>query len=249
METHKTSIVVFILILIFAIIHSGGAALRNKAELIMGPRLWRLCFVSLSLPSAIILIGYFLSHRYDGVRLWNLQGNNFIFILVWTLTAISFIFLYPATYNLLEIPSLQKPKVRIYSTGIMRVTRHPQAIGQIIWCIAHSLWIGTSFTLITSLGLIGHHLFAIWHGDKRLELKFGDEFHRFRQNTSIIPFLAIIDGRQQFKFHEYFRFSQLGILIAIIVIWSSHRYINIAVTTFNSSFLSEFLDWQFKINS
>jgi len=248
METHKTSIVVFILIVIFAIIHSGGAALRNKAELIMGPRLWRLVFVSLSLPSAIVLIGYFLTHRYDGIRLWNLQGNSFVFYIVWALTAISFIFLYPATYNLLEIPSVQKPTVRIYSTGIMRVTRHPQAIGQIIWCIAHSLWIGTSFTLVTSLGLIFHHLFAIWHGDKRLEFKFGEEFYKFRENTSIIPFLAIIEGRQVFKFKEYFKFSQLGILIAIIVIWTSHKYINIAVMQFNSSFLSEFLDWQFKIN-
>ena len=249
MEAHKTSIVVFILIIIFAIIHSGGAALRNKAELLIGPRLWRLVFVSLSLPSAIILIGYFLTHRYDGIRLWNLQGNSFVFYIVWVLTAISFIFLYPATYNLLEIPSVQKPKVRIYSTGIMRVTRHPQAIGQIIWCIAHSLWIGTSFTLVTSIGLICHHLFAIWHGDKRLEFKFGEDFYKFRESTSVIPFLAIIDGRQVFKFREYFKLSQLGILIAIIVIWTSHKYINIAVTQFNSSFLSEFLDWQFKISS
>jgi len=249
METHKTSLVVFILIIIFAIIHSGGAALRNKAELIIGPRLWRLVFVSFSLPSAIILIGYFLTHRYDGIRLWNLQGNSFIFYIVWGLTAISFIFLYPATYNLLEIPSVQKPKVRIYSTGIMRVTRHPQAIGQIIWCIAHSLWIGTSFTLVTSLGLICHHVFAIWHGDKRLEFKFGEEFYKFRESTSVIPFLAIIEGRQVFKFREYFKLSQLGILIAIIVIWTSHKYINIAVTQFNSSFLSEFLDWQFKIKA
>ena len=249
MEAHKTSLVVFILIIIFAVIHSGGAALRNKAELIMGPRLWRLIFVSLSLPSAIILIGYFLTHRYDGIRLWNLQGNTFVFYIVWALTAISFIFLYPATYNLLEIPSVQKPKVRIYSTGIMRVTRHPQAIGQIIWCIAHSLWIGTSFTLVTSFGLICHHLFAIWHGDKRLEFKFGEEFYQFRDSTSVIPFLAIIEGRQIFKFREYLKFSQLGIFIAIIVIWTSHKYINIAVMQFNSSFLSEFLDWQFKINA
>lgn len=248
MEAHKTSIVVFILIIIFAIIHSGGAALRNKAELIIGPRLWRLVFVSLSLPSAIILIGYFLTHRYDGIRLWNLQGNSFVFYIVWALTAISFIFLYPATYNLLEIPSVQKPKVRIYSTGIMRITRHPQAIGQIIWCIAHSLWIGTSFTLITSFGLICHHLFAIWHGDKRLEFKFGEEFYKFKETTSVIPFLAIIDGRQDFKLKEFFKFSQIGILIAIIVIWTSHKYINIAVIKFNSSFLSEFLDWQFKIS-
>ncbi len=239
METHKTSLVILLLILIFAVIHSGGAALRSKAENVMGPRLWRLCFVSLSLPSAVILIGYFLAHRYDGIRLWNLQGDNYIFLLVWILTAISFLFLYPATYNLLEIPSVLKPQVRIYSTGIMRITRHPQAIGQIIWCLAHTLWIGTSFTFITSLGLIAHHLFAIWHGDKRLEIKFGEEFYKFKDSTSIIPFAAIFDGRQQIKVKEFIKLSQLGILIAIAVIWWSHKYINIAVTTFNSSFISK----------
>ena len=239
METHKTSLIILGLILIFAVIHSGGAALRSRAEALIGPRLWRLCFVSLSLPSAVILISYFLAHRYDGIRLWNFQGNNYVFLLVWILTAISFLFLYPATYNLLEIPSVLKPQVRIYGTGIMRITRHPQAFGQIIWCLAHTLWIGTSFTFITSLGLISHHLFAIWHGDKRLEIKFGEEFYKFKESTSIFPFVAIIDGRQQIRVKEFFKFSQLGILIAITVIWWSHKYINSAVTTFNSSFISK----------
>ena len=242
MYIHKTSLIIFLLIFVFAVIHSGGAALRSKAETIIGPRLWRLCFVSLSLPSALILIGYFLTHRYDGIRLWNLQSNNFIFYIVWFLTAISFLFLYPATYNLLEIPSVFKPQVRLYSSGIMRITRHPQAFGQIIWCIAHTLWIGTSFTLITSIGLILHHLFAIWHGDRRLAKKFGEEFNRYEKSTSIIPFKAIFEGRQEFKIQEFFKFSQLGILIAIGVIWWSHQYINIVVKTFNSSFLSEFFN-------
>jgi len=92
MEIHKTSLEILFLILIFALIHSGGAALRIKAESFMGPRLWRLCFVLLSLPSAIILISFFLAHRYDGIRLWNFQGNSFVFVIVWFLTAISFLF-------------------------------------------------------------------------------------------------------------------------------------------------------------
>ena len=242
METHKTTLIILFLILIFAVIHSGGAALRSKAESIVGPRLYRLCFVFLSLPSAIILISYFLAHRYDGIRLWNFQGNSFVFFVTWLMTAISFLFLYPATYNLLEIPSVLKPQVRIYGTGIMRITRHPQAFGQIIWCFAHTLWIGSSFTVATSIGLILHHLFAIWHGDRRLEIKFGEQFHEYRNSTSIIPFKAIIDGRQKLEIKEFFKVSQLGILIAIGVLWWSHKYINIAVKTFNASFLSEFFN-------
>ena len=242
MDNHRTSLIILLLIFIFAVIHSGGAALRTKAESIIGARLWRLCFVALSLPSALVLISYFLAHRYDGIRLWNFQGNNLVFLLVWFLTAISFLFLYPATYNLLEIPSVYKPQVRIYGSGIMRITRHPQAFGQIIWCIAHTLWIGTSFTLITSVGLVLHHLFAIWHGDKRLETKFGEEFLNYKKSTSIIPFKAIIEGKQELKIKEFFKISQLGILIAIGILWWAHQYINFAVKTFNSSFLSEFFN-------
>ena len=37
METHKTSLMILLLILVFAVIHSGGAALRMKAESIIGP--------------------------------------------------------------------------------------------------------------------------------------------------------------------------------------------------------------------
>tara|TARA_Y100001970_G_C14254283_1_gene874064 strand:- start:4295 stop:5032 length:738 start_codon:yes stop_codon:yes gene_type:complete len=239
-QVHQSSLIITILIFCFAIIHSGGASLRNKVEPLIGERLWRIIFAIASIPSALILIAYFLVHRYDGIRLWNFQGSPFSFYIVWLLTAISFIFLYPATYNLLEIPAIQKPTVRIYSTGIMRVTRHPQAFGQILWCIAHSYWIGTSFMIVTSFGLILHHLFAIWHGDKRLEYKFGEEFFRYKSKTSIIPFKAIIDGRQKLQMREFLKPSQIGICIAIAVLWWSHRFISSGTNALISSKLAEF---------
>ncbi|KAB1986111.1 NnrU family protein, partial [Haemophilus parainfluenzae] len=81
---------------------------------------------------------------YDGLRLWNLQGVPGMVPLVWGLSAVSFIFLYPATFNLLEIAAIDKPQVHLYETGIIRISRHPQMVGQVIWCVAHTLWIGTT---------------------------------------------------------------------------------------------------------
>ncbi|KGG13227.1 MULTISPECIES: NnrU family protein [Prochlorococcus] len=238
---HHSSFIMLMLLLLFAIIHSGGAAIRTRAESIVGPRIWRLIFALASIPSAGVLIFYFLAHRYDGLRLWNFQGVPGMIQLVWVLTAFSFLFLYPATYNLLEIPSIAKPQVRIYQNGIIRISRHPQAIGQIIWCIAHGLWLGTSFMMITSAGLIAHHLFAVWHGDRRLKAKFGHTFDEFKRNTSVIPFLAIIDGRQKLEFQEFLRPSQLGICIAVAVFWWAHRFIPIGTEVFLSSKLAELL--------
>ena len=228
MSDQHSSLVMLLLLLLFAVIHSGGAALRSRAEALIGARAWRLVFATASIPSAVVVIGWFLAHRYDGVRLWNLQGLPGMVPLVWLGTAISFLFLYPATYNLLEIPAVLKPQVRLYAEGIIRISRHPQAVGQILWCMTHALWIGSSFMLVTCAGLIAHHLFAVWHGDRRLRARFGDAFEDLRSSTSVVPFLAVLDGRQTLVWQEFLRPAQLGIAVAVAVFWWAHRFISSA---------------------
>lgn len=213
------------LLLGFAIAHSGLAALRPKAEKLIGARLYRVLFALVSLPLAVILVIYFFNHRYDGVQLWQVQDVPAVKPVVWILSAISFLFLYPATFNLLEIAAVQKPQVHLYETGIIRITRHPQMVGQVIWCIAHTLWIGTSFTLVTSIGLILHHLFGVWHGDRRLQTRFGESFETIKSRTSIFPFLAVWQKRQTLDLLEFLKPSYLGIAIFIGVLWKIHPFL------------------------
>ena len=209
----------------FAIAHSGLAALRPWGETKVGARIYRILFALVSIPFAVILIVYFINHRYDGWQLWQLQGIPGIKIVVWILSAISFIFLYPATFNLLEIAAVAKPQVHLYETGIIRISRHPQMIGQVLWCIAHTLWIGTTFTLVTSCGLIAHHLFAVWHGDRRLQQRYGEAFTKVKERTSVIPFLAVIEGRQTLKWQEFLRPAYLGVLAFVLLLWWGHPWL------------------------
>ncbi len=210
------------LLLGFAIAHSGLAALRPKGEKLIGPRLYRVLFALVSIPFATVLIIYFFNHRYDGLQLWQLQGMTAVKPIVWVLSAISFLFLYPATFNLLEIAAIQKPEIHLYETGIIRITRHPQMVGQVIWCIGHTLWIGTSFTLLTSIGLVLHHLFAVWHGDKRWRSLYGESFEALTSRTSVIPFLAILEKRQTLDLSEFLRPAYLGVAIFTFVLWKIH---------------------------
>lgn len=214
----------------FAIAHSGLAALRPWGESKIGARLYRVFFALVSIPFATILIIYFFNHRYDGLQLWQVQGVPGIKSTVWILSLISFIFLYPATFNLLEIAAVQKPQVHLYERGIIRISRHPQMIGQVIWCIAHTLWIGTSFTVVTSLGLIAHHLFAVWHGDRRLTQRYGDAFTKVKERTSVIPFLAILDGRQTLQLQEFLRPAYLGVLAFVMLFWWGHPWLMVATS-------------------
>ncbi|MBW4541797.1 MAG: hypothetical protein KME43_22020 [Myxacorys chilensis ATA2-1-KO14] len=206
----------------FAIAHSGLAALRPWAEKKIGARPYRVCFALVSLGIAVPMIIYFFNHRYDGLILWDVRGVPGIGAIVWILSAISFLFLYPATFNLLEIAAIQKPQVHLYETGIIRITRHPQMVGQVIWCIAHTLWLGTTFTLVTSLGLILHHLFGVWHGDQRLTARYGAAFEAVKERTSIVPFLAIAQGKQPLRWTEFLRPAYVGVAAFVGLFWWLH---------------------------
>ncbi|OVA19079.1 NnrU [Macleaya cordata] len=165
-ESHE--IVMLILIFIFAAVHSGMASFRDMGEKLIGERAYRVLFAGISLPLAVSTVVYFINHRYDGMQLWQLQSVPGLHQLVWISNFISFFFLYPSTFNLLEVAAVDKPKMHLWETGIMRITRHPQMVGQVIWCLAHTVWIGNSVAVATSIGLIGHHLFGVWNGDRRL---------------------------------------------------------------------------------
>jgi uncharacterized membrane protein len=44
-----------------------------------------------------------VSLRYSGTPLWNVRGQPLVHELVWGLSFVSFFFLYPSTFNLLEV--------------------------------------------------------------------------------------------------------------------------------------------------
>ncbi|APB34344.1 Putative membrane protein [Gloeomargarita lithophora Alchichica-D10] len=206
----------------FALVHSGLAALRPQGEKLLGARGYRVLFASASLLVVVPLLGYFLKHRYDGVQLWQVQDVPGVRALVWGLTVISFGFLFPATFNLGEISAIQKPQIHLYFQGIIRISRHPQMVGQILWCLAHTLWIGSSFMVVTSLGLIAHHIFGVWHGERRWAKRFPEAFPELQANTSIIPFQAIIQGKQKLVLSEFLRPAYAGVVVFVSAVYWLH---------------------------
>jgi uncharacterized membrane protein len=206
----------------FAIVHSGLASLRPWAETKIGARAFRVIFALASLGIAVPMIIYFFNHRYDGAPLWDLQGVPGVKGAIATLSAISFFFLYPATFNLLEIAAIQKPEVHLFETGIIRISRHPQMVGQVIWCFAHLLWLGTSFMLVTCAGLVAHHLFAVWNGDRRWLAKHGAAFAQAKARTSVVPFVAIVQGRQELVWGEFLKPAYVGVAAFIGLFWWLH---------------------------
>ena len=182
--------------IIFPLVHSGLASLRPMGEAIVGARMWRVIFAFPSLCLAYSWIVYFISHARDGIMFYDISDIGWVHAIAWFINFTSFLFLYPTVFNLKEVAAVEKPRLHLFETGIIRITRHPQYIGQCMWSAAHLAMIGTSFTALTMALLVGHHYFACWNGDRRLLAEHGEDFLKIKERTSIIPFKAIIEGRQ-----------------------------------------------------
>jgi zeta-carotene isomerase len=181
---------------LFPLVHSGLAALRPWARQYTGERLWRVIFASFSLPLAYSWIVYYVGHVHDGYTFWDLQASPAAHGVAWTINFASFFFLYPTVFNLKEVAAVERPRMHLWETGIIRVSRHPQAVGQVMWSAAHLAMVGSTFCLLTNALLVGHHLFACWHGDRRLLEEHGEDFLAVKARTSTVPFQAILQGRQ-----------------------------------------------------
>lgn len=86
--------------------------------------------------------------------------------------------------------------------GVVRVTRHPFLVAVALWSAAHLLARGDA----ASMWFFGSFLYLGITGplriDRRQRARFGAAWERFAAKTSIVPFAAIIAGRNRLSFAE-----------------------------------------------
>ena len=109
--------------------------------------------------------------------------------------------------------------------GILRVTRHPLMWGIAIWAFLHMITRGDAASIIffgalLLLGVSGAALI-----DLRMAKNFGADWTRFAAKTSNVPFAAIVQGRNQFKFEEIGWWRVLAGLALYVVLMYLHPYV------------------------
>jgi zeta-carotene isomerase len=213
--------------IIFPVVHSGLASLRPFGEKIVGARAWRVVFAFPSLCLSYSWIAYFIAHAHDGIQFYDLRSFGWAHTAAWAVNFASFLFLYPSVFNLKEVAAVEKPTLHLWETGMIRITRHPQFIGQVMWSCGHLAMVGTSFTATTMALLVGHHAFSCWNGDRRYFAEHGDDFLKLKERTSIVPFQAIFEGRQVLPkdyYKELLRAPYALIAVGTLGAYFAHPY-------------------------
>ncbi len=86
--------------------------------------------------------------------------------------------------------------------GILRITRHPVMWGIALWAAVHLIARGDKASAIFFGGLLLLALSGPVLIDARKDRTIGVDWQRFAAITSSIPFAAILQGRNRFRFDE-----------------------------------------------
>lgn len=111
-------------------------------------------------------------------------------------------------------------------SGVMRITRHPVQSGILIWALSHVLVNGD----LPSLLFFG--AFAVVSGwgmaliDRRKRDTFGARWDAFRAATSVVPFAAILQGRQSLRLSEVGWLVPVVAAAAFVALWWGHVWVS-----------------------
>lgn len=121
-------------------------------------------------------------------------------------------------------PTGMDPRAAVYSRGLTRITRHPLFMGLALWGLAHLLLSVSLSDVIFFGGFIVYGFLGAYHLDQRKRAS-KEPLDAFYQETSVLPFAAIIAGRNRLVVSEL-PWLGLGVgLIVAVLLFIAHPWL------------------------
>lgn len=209
--------------LFFVGLHFGvaGTALRNQCVERMGEKSYRMVFSTFS------LLGLFwLAHAYRAASYIETWGQLAWFkpiAAILMLVAFLFTVFGLTTPNPTAVTGEKLLASDIQATGVLRVTRHPFLWGLAIWALTHLLANGDAASLILFGSLLVLVLGGMVSIDAKRRRAFGEHWERFAALTSVIPFMAIWQGRNRLVWKEFRWWQWLAVLLGYAAVMHFHK--------------------------
>ena len=86
--------------------------------------------------------------------------------------------------------------------GMLRVTRHPMLWAFASWAVVHAIALGTLSALVLTGAILATSLVGMPSLDAKYARRNPDRWPRFAAATSIVPFVAIAQGRNRLVLRE-----------------------------------------------
>jgi len=111
------------------------------------------------------------------------------------------------------------------ATGIQTVTRHPFLWATGLWAIAHLLVNGDAASMVLMAGIAILSFGGMQHIDRRREATLGAAWGPLRLTTSVIPFMAIAQGRTKLDWRGIGPWRAVAALALYVAILHLHAVV------------------------
>jgi uncharacterized membrane protein len=200
----EPALVVGLLWAAFAGTHIGLAARRPRAALVtrLGERGFLGVFSLVASLTFAALVHVYALHRFDGAAGPALGTSApwrvvlFAAVVAGVVLAVASLGAYPGSAYAIGNPGEGGPR------GLERITRHAFFVGTALAGGAHALLATHLVGSVFFGGLAILALAGAWHQDRKLLARRGDPFAAYLAVTSVVPFAAILSGRQHVVAHE-----------------------------------------------
>ncbi|MGH8335908.1 MAG: NnrU family protein, partial [Gammaproteobacteria bacterium] len=188
---------------------------RQRLVAVLGEQPFRGVYSVVAIATLALLIVTFAQHKHAGPMLWYLRSIGAVRGLTFILMLAALIVFAGAfvTPNPGGIGAPSEARVR----GMLKITRHPSFVAFILFGLAHLLmngWVGDLFFFGTFvvLGVAGG-----LHQDERKLRELGETYGRLVAETSFVPGVAIIEGRQRLTSGDI-PWAAMGIGLALTIV-------------------------------
>ena len=214
---------------VFLLTHVGIAGTRLRFDIIdrIGSTRYTVFYSSISTVGFIWLLIAYLGAPY--IELWGqLHGLRIVALIM---IFLAFVFIVIGLTS--RPPTLFGNAALEYRledvAGIVRVTRHPIPVGLLLWSVTHMIVNGDVAALIVFGSLTLLTVLGIASMETKRKQCLGQDWAEFAAHTSVLPWLAIWQGRNRFVASEigWWR-PVLAILIFLVVLGLHARVIGIS---------------------
>jgi uncharacterized membrane protein len=175
-------------------------------------------YALVALPAFWVLVTSYFYHRHAGPRLWDLRTSPPALHFVELIMLLSF-FLMIASFAM-PSPTSMDPRGRFEVRGLLRITRHPFLMGAALFGLAHCLPNGYPSDLAFFGGFTVFALAGAYHQDARKRREAAAEHQPFFEQTSVLPFAAILQGKQPLVVRDLpWVAGLLGVALALVIRW------------------------------
>jgi uncharacterized membrane protein len=224
LELEATSVLSLILAAVFFIaLHLGvaGTKLRDRATAALGERGYRGAFSIASLLGVIWLVFAYRAAPY--IATWGMLEWWKPFAILLMLPAFALVVLGLTTPSPTTVG--QEGRLAEAPRGILRVTRHPFLTGVALWALVHLIGNGdyASLVLFAAFGFVAIAGTASIDA-KRRRLSGAAHWEPFAAKTSIVPFAAILAGRNKLVLNEIGAWRWIVAIAAYALMLGGHAH-------------------------